>query len=65
MTKEQAISMVSNAEGYLWSFIPPKHFISEHPELQAAIRDLQSAHTQLGREIRIERGLFFRMKSEA
>ena len=31
ITKEQAMAMVSNAEGHIWARIPPKHFISEYP----------------------------------
>ena len=60
MTHEQALAMVSNAEGYLWSFIPPTHFISDYPALHAAIVDLQNAHRLLGREIRMECGLLCR-----
>ena len=52
MTNEQALAMLSDAEGYLWSFVPPNHFISEHPIEQAAILDLQARQRELGREIR-------------
>lgn len=64
ITKEQAMAMVSNAEGHIWARIPPKHFISEYPAEHAAIVDLQNAHRLLGRAIRMERGIPCRMQTE-
>jgi hypothetical protein len=52
MTKEQALAMLSDAEGYIWATVPPRHFISEHPVEQATIFDLQRSQKALRLEIR-------------
>lgn len=51
-TKLIAFMMLSGAQKYLFTLLPRCHNLYEHPELNAAIADIQDRERQLGRELR-------------
>ena len=52
MTKSDAFYLVVGALRQVHSFLPPKAFFEEHPDLLASVRALEKAEDELRQEIR-------------